>query len=263
MLKKLTAIFIALLILAGCATPAPPETPPPGDYNDYNDTYEIPAPDYDPDEEIPPETQDEDDFIEESPPETPNENHAEVALSSDTLTPTNFEFGHIPGDELSDEQIAEMTKHMVQFGNYLLQNYLVWANDPPVDRDNPISVEGIGERLYRVATFSTIQEIKDATESVFSLRASEHIYSRHRLRSEWPSFFEIDGALYFRSNGMGGGPPYHPAITSVISKDPDRIVVMTYMWMGPDSTLAPADLALIRERGRWVFEDPLLQFHLR
>ena len=245
MFKKLLVIFITLLLLVACAIQTQPETLPA---NDYNDTvYEIPAPDYEP--------------ATESPLETQGEDVVEVAHFSFTLTPTNLEFGSIPGDELSDEQIAEMSKHMIQFGNYLLVSYLFCVNNIPFDREDYIFRSPYSRVPYfRVTTFSTIQEIMNATESVFSARISEHYHEVLLDKLYWhqPLFIEVDGVLYARDANGGCSVPFSPQINSVISAEPDRIVVMAYMLNHPPVPPTQAELVIVREHGRWLIDDNLL-----
>lgn len=162
-------------------------------------------------------------------------------------------------EELSEAETISMTKELLEEGQKVFWWYYSFP-DLQVDLEAPM-VEG---GYSPVGTFSTRQEMMDATEQVYTNRFCEkHLYpypQGFEENAEGDAHFkEFDGRLYVNQamGGMGGYRALTDQIT-VKSQAADEIVVTVVAeqpWEADTVKQIPYDFNLVKENGVWKLDN--------
>lgn len=119
----------------------------------------------------------------------------------------------------------------------------------------PVTDEN-GREFYPVVTFRTMDELKQATQQVYSQAfAEENLYSIG-MHAEYGSFKEIDGILYGCDNtGMGWMQELKPETAEIVAQEDNIMVVKCQSlnnYEGGKATDEP--FILVKENGQWLLD---------
>jgi len=180
-------------------------------------------------------------------PEVPVASQVDTFEPNETPnTPNNAE-SLAQADDLSDEELAELTVHFSQFD---VNPDVWWILGQNIDVD--LEAEPFGEEMFRpVGRFDNIAEMKDATEQIVSRRfAEEHLYTV--LDGPIRMFLERDGRLYFSTRGEGVWRIPVAVEGHIVSRNENEaIVAVTHHLDGGEFV---SNLRMVRESGGWRYD---------
>ncbi len=110
---------------------------------------------------------------------------------------------------MSDEQVFATFQSLAEKGKSI---YFWYTGDPYDGNENGLEIEiepeSEGEQYRKVEKFSTVDEMKTATEEVFTQEFCEAVFYEHAFNGDTPMYKEIDGELYRDTEQGGTGWPW-------------------------------------------------------